>query len=108
MAHPSDNVEQSAAEREPPLVTGVREVASPVSDRYLRSWYLQRVTELSACGQTSSGEADWEIGMRRRSNFRIGSQEPGCDRFVDGGEGYTVTVVPSNLVIVNSLKASPG
>jgi hypothetical protein len=60
MAHPSDRVEQSAAEREPPLLTGIRVVASSVSDRYLRSWYLQRVTELSACGQTSSGEADWE------------------------------------------------
>lgn len=53
-------IASNSPQPEPPLLTGIRVVASSVSDRYLRSWYLQRVTELSACGQTSSGEADWE------------------------------------------------
>ncbi len=64
-AHPGDAVEQSAAEREPPLVTGVRVVASPTSDRDLRGWYAQRVTELRARGQTSSGEEDWEAAKKQ-------------------------------------------
>jgi hypothetical protein len=35
------------------------------SDRDLRSWYEQRVLKLSACGEASSGEADWEAAKQQ-------------------------------------------
>jgi hypothetical protein len=34
--------------------------ARPVSDRDLRSWYEERVAALTAGGEASSGEADWQ------------------------------------------------
>lgn len=40
---------------------------APVSDRELRSWYQSRVSELTACGVTSSGEQDWEAAKREFS-----------------------------------------
>jgi hypothetical protein len=39
--------------------------AAPISDRELRSWYEQRVSELTACGEASSGDADWEAAKRQ-------------------------------------------
>jgi hypothetical protein len=39
--------------------------AGPISDRDLRSWYEQRVSELMACGGASSGDADWEAARRQ-------------------------------------------
>jgi hypothetical protein len=62
-AHPGDADEPSAAEREPPSVTGV--MATPVSDRHLCEWYERRVAELSACGQGSSGEEDWKAARKQ-------------------------------------------
>jgi hypothetical protein len=63
-AHPCDADEPSAAEREPPLA-GVRVIAAPVSLRELRGWYQRRISELSAQGQTSSGQEDWEAAKRQ-------------------------------------------
>jgi hypothetical protein len=37
---------------------------APVSDRELRSWYQNRVSELTAGGVTSSSEQDWEAAKR--------------------------------------------
>jgi hypothetical protein len=39
--------------------------ATPLSDRDLRSWYEQRVQELTKWGKTASGEADWKAVMRQ-------------------------------------------
>jgi hypothetical protein len=39
--------------------------ARPVSDRDLRSWYEERVAALTAGGEASSGEADWEATKRQ-------------------------------------------
>jgi hypothetical protein len=46
-----------ATEITPPGLSTKR--APPVSDRDLRSWYKQRVLELTSRGETSSGEEDW-------------------------------------------------
>ena len=39
--------------------------ATPLSDRDLRSWYEQRVQELTKWGKTASSEADWASGSPR-------------------------------------------
>lgn len=39
--------------------------AASMSQRDLRSWYEQRVSKLRACGETSSGEADWKAAQRQ-------------------------------------------
>jgi hypothetical protein len=41
----------------------------PVSDRDLRSWYEERVTELIAGGGAPSGQADWEAAKRQFSGW---------------------------------------
>ena len=37
---------------------------TPVPDRQFRTWYQQRVCELTARGETSSGEQDWEAAKQ--------------------------------------------
>ena len=44
--------------------------ATPLSDRDLRSWYEQRVQELTRWGKTASGEADW-AAVRRQYPGRV-------------------------------------
>ena len=44
--------------------------ATPLSDRDLRSWYEQRVQELTKWGKTASGEADWKA-VRRQYPGRV-------------------------------------
>jgi hypothetical protein len=39
--------------------------APPLSDRDLRSWYQQRVFELTTRGETASGEMDWEASKQQ-------------------------------------------
>ena len=43
---------------------------TPLSDRDLRSWYEQRVQELTKWGKTASGEADWKA-VRRQYPGRV-------------------------------------
>jgi hypothetical protein len=37
---------------------------APLADRQLRTWYEQRVRELTTRGETSSGEQDWEAAKQ--------------------------------------------
>jgi hypothetical protein len=39
--------------------------AASISNRDLRSWYAQRVSELEASGEASSGEADWKAAQQQ-------------------------------------------
>jgi hypothetical protein len=41
----------------------------PVSDRDLRLWYEERVAELIAGGEASSGQADWEAAKLQFSGW---------------------------------------
>jgi len=41
--------------------------APPLSERDLRLWYEERVSELMAHGEAASGEADWEAAKRQFS-----------------------------------------
>jgi hypothetical protein len=38
---------------------------APLSDHDLRLWYEARVAEITECGETSSGEEDWEAAKRQ-------------------------------------------
>jgi hypothetical protein len=38
---------------------------APVPDRELRSWYEKRISELTARGETASGETDWEVAKQQ-------------------------------------------
>jgi hypothetical protein len=57
-------------------IGSAKKPAASMSERDLRSWYEQRVSKLSACGEASSGEADWEAakqqipGLATRSRLR--------------------------------------
>jgi hypothetical protein len=46
-------------------IGSAKKPAASMSDRDLRSWYEQRVSKLSACGEASSGEADWEAAKQQ-------------------------------------------
>jgi hypothetical protein len=62
---------QTLAQVSQAMVGGTAEIGSstkpapPLSDRDLRSWYEERVAELTAGGEASSGEADWEAARRQ-------------------------------------------
>ena len=69
--------DQKLAQVSQAMIGGTAEIGSstkpapPLSDRDLRSWYEERVAELTAGGEACSGP----IGRRRSSNFQGGSQE---------------------------------
>jgi hypothetical protein len=46
-------------------IGSANKLAASMSDQDLRSWYEQRVSKLSACGEASSGEADWEAAKQQ-------------------------------------------
>ena len=56
--------------------SSAKKPAASMSEQDLRSWYEQRVSKLRACGEASSGEADWEAvkqqipGRATRSRIR--------------------------------------
>ena len=45
--------------------SSAKKPAASMSEQDLRSWYEQRVSKLSACGESSSGEADWEAAKQQ-------------------------------------------
>ena len=75
--HPACGAEYNATDRNTPgspsgggadgtagLGLTTRRIA-PVAERELRSWYLQRVSELTERNETSSGEQDWEAAKQQ-------------------------------------------
>ena len=63
--------DQKLAQVSQAMIGGTAEIGSstkpapPLSDRDLRSWYEERVAELTAGGEASSGEADWQAAKRQ-------------------------------------------
>jgi hypothetical protein len=57
--------EFSSAPRKRDVGVGSTKRPAPVSDRGLRSWYEERVAELTAGGGARSGQADWEAAKRQ-------------------------------------------
>ena len=61
----SSRSEFSSAPRNPDIGGEATKPGPPVSNRDLRSWYEERVAELTAGGGAPSGEADWEAAKRQ-------------------------------------------